>query len=233
MKISRSLLRQSALLGAAAAVVVAAGSASATPLRLEYTVTDIGGGTFQYDFTLILDNNDNSWAPGQGWRWFIFGDCVGPCTSPLTAFVGDPSFLPVGPWTGYSSSGGGHNGPTFSSVLDYWTPTAVGEQLTWRGTSTADLQEPDLKFSTLAGTLGGGIAADFEMAHRVGGHAPCYANCDESSIPPVLNVSDFICFQTKYAAGDPYANCDGSTIAPILNVSDFICFQTKYSAGCE
>jgi len=64
------------------------------------------------------------------------------------------------------------------------------------------------------------------------GPAPCYANCDGSTIPPVLNVSDFICFQTKYAAGDPYANCDNSTIPPILNVSDFICFQTKYSAGC-
>jgi len=64
------------------------------------------------------------------------------------------------------------------------------------------------------------------------GCAVCYANCDGSTIPPVLNVSDFICFQTRYAAGDPYANCDNSTIPPILNVSDFICFQTKYSAGC-
>jgi len=29
----------------------------------------------------------------------------------------------------------------------------------------------------------------------------CYANCDGSSVPPILNVSDFICFQQKYAAG--------------------------------
>jgi len=65
-----------------------------------------------------------------------------------------------------------------------------------------------------------------------GGPAPCYANCDNSTIPPILNVSDFICFQTKYAAGDPYANCDNSTIPPVLNVSDFICYQTKYAAGC-
>jgi len=61
----------------------------------------------------------------------------------------------------------------------------------------------------------------------------CYPNCDGSTIVPILNVSDFICFQTKYAAGDPYANCDHSTIPPILNVSDFICFQTAYSAGCS
>jgi len=62
---------------------------------------------------------------------------------------------------------------------------------------------------------------------------PCYANCDGSTVPPVLNVSDFICFQTKYAAGDPYANCDGSTTPPVLNVSDFICFQTAFATGCS
>jgi len=61
---------------------------------------------------------------------------------------------------------------------------------------------------------------------------PCYANCDGSTIPPILNVSDFICFQNKYAAADPTANCDGSTIPPVLNVSDFICFLQKYAAGC-
>ena len=29
-----------------------------------------------------------------------------------------------------------------------------------------------------------------------------------------------------------YANCDGSTIAPILNVNDFSCFLNVYAAGC-
>jgi DNA-binding beta-propeller fold protein YncE len=60
----------------------------------------------------------------------------------------------------------------------------------------------------------------------------CYANCDLSTTPPILNVNDFICFQTKYAAGDAYANCDGSTVPPVLNVNDFICFQTRYARGC-
>jgi hypothetical protein len=64
-------------------------------------------------------------------------------------------------------------------------------------------------------------------------NAACYANCDGSTVPPVLNVSDFICFQSKYAAGDSYANCDGSTVQPLLNVSDFICFQSRYAAGCS
>ena len=60
----------------------------------------------------------------------------------------------------------------------------------------------------------------------------CYANCDGSTTAPVLNVNDFICFQQKFAAGDPVANCDRSTAAPVLNVNDFICFQQKFAAGC-
>jgi len=60
----------------------------------------------------------------------------------------------------------------------------------------------------------------------------CFANCDCSTASPVLNVGDFSCFLTRYAAQDPYANCDGSTAPPVLNVADFTCFLTKYAAGC-
>jgi len=62
---------------------------------------------------------------------------------------------------------------------------------------------------------------------------PCYANCDGSTVPPNLNINDFICFQTRFAAADPYANCDGSTVPPVLNISDYICFQQKFTAGCN
>jgi hypothetical protein len=60
----------------------------------------------------------------------------------------------------------------------------------------------------------------------------CYANCDASTAAPVLNVADFACFLTKFAAGDPYANCDQSTAQPLLNVADFSCFLGKFAAGC-
>jgi uncharacterized membrane protein len=65
-------------------------------------------------------------------------------------------------------------------------------------------------------------------------HLPrsCYANCDGSTIPPILNVNDFVCFQTEFASNDPAANCDGSTMPPILTVNDFVCFQTRFAAGC-
>ncbi|MFN0131072.1 MAG: choice-of-anchor B family protein [Phycisphaerales bacterium] len=61
---------------------------------------------------------------------------------------------------------------------------------------------------------------------------PCFANCDGSSSPPVLNVNDFTCFLNQFAAGDPLANCDGSTTPPVLNVNDFTCFINAFAAGC-
>jgi hypothetical protein len=70
----------------------------------------------------------------------------------------------------------------------------------------------------------------FVLNGTVGG--ACYANCDASTTAPILNVNDFICFQTQFAAGASYANCDGSTAPPVLNVNDFICFQTRFAAGC-
>jgi hypothetical protein len=75
----------------------------------------------------------------------------------------------------------------------------------------------------------GGIEVDHLQYGRAGA---CYANCDASTTPPILNVADFVCFQQHFAAGDPSANCDGSTTPPILNVADFVCFQQRFAAGC-
>jgi hypothetical protein len=64
------------------------------------------------------------------------------------------------------------------------------------------------------------------------GPAPCYANCDSSTVAPILNVGDFTCFLQRFAAGESYANCDQSTVPPILNVGDFTCFLQRFAAGC-
>ncbi len=66
----------------------------------------------------------------------------------------------------------------------------------------------------------------------IGGPANCYANCDNSTASPVLNVADFTCFLQRFAAGQSYANCDNSTAAPTLNVADFTCFLQRFAAGC-
>jgi hypothetical protein len=66
----------------------------------------------------------------------------------------------------------------------------------------------------------------------------CYANCDGSSVPPILNANDFQCFLNAFAGSVPvgqfagYANCDGSSIAPIMNANDFQCFLNAFAAGC-
>jgi hypothetical protein len=64
------------------------------------------------------------------------------------------------------------------------------------------------------------------------GTVACWANCDESSAPPVLNVDDFVCFASRFVAGDPYTNCDRSSTPPVLNVNDFVCFVQRFAGGC-
>jgi hypothetical protein len=207
-------------------LIAAASTAQAQSLDLCYEVTDLGGGLYQYDFALTPDAG---WVSGMGWRWFIFGDEPGTCCggtgiSPLTNFVIDPASLPVGPWTSLSSSGGGHNGPTFADVLTYWTPATGTETLRWSGTSTANLRAGELLYSTLAGTLGGAVAANWDVAELCS--SPCYPDCDGNE---VLDVFDFLCFQDAFVAGVQYADCDGNSV---FDVFDFLCFQDAFVTGC-
>jgi hypothetical protein len=106
--------------------------------------------------------------------------------------------------------------------------------------------------------LGGQTAAQFFAGRRtwlsdrinvvssqIEGYIPCpaacYANCDQSTTAPILNVEDFSCFINEFAAAQSlsqqqqvahYANCDQSTTAPVLNVEDFSCFINRFAAGC-
>jgi hypothetical protein len=212
-----------------AALCAAAGAAIAQPqLDLKYTVTDVGGGQYHYVFTLAPNAG---WAPGMGWRWLIFGDEPGTCCggsgiSPFVGYVSDPNVFPVGPWTQHGFSSGGHNGPDMSFVLDFWVPSSATETLTWAGTVAANLQQGQLKWSTLAGTQGGATAADWTVAECTNCGVQCYPDCNGDTL---LNLSDFGCFTTKFALGDPYADCNGDTF---LNLSDFGCFTTKFALGC-
>ncbi len=130
---------------------------NATPLRLDYSVTDLGGGIYDYGFSLVLDNHDGSWETGHGWGWIVFG--IGSPTSPLTDFVGNTGDLPIGPYNDYGTSLGSSTGPTLTWVLNLWVPISIGDMLFWSGTSTADLQQGELFFSTFHGANEtGGVA---------------------------------------------------------------------------
>ncbi len=66
-------------------------------------------------------------------------------------------------------------------------------------------------------------------ANGIPDECECYPNCDRSPVTPYLSVNDYICFQTRFALGDPYADCDGNGQR---NVNDYICFQTSFALGC-
>lgn len=56
--------------------------------------------------------------------------------------------------------------------------------------------------------------------------SPCFGDCDADQ---TLTIDDFICFQTRFAFGEPGGDCDGNGS---FNVLDFICFQTAFAVGC-
>jgi hypothetical protein len=119
----------------------------------------------------------------------------------------DPSFGPGGTWIWSNTPGPGQRSG-HAMVYDTQRHAAI----------------------LVGGYAGGSSMADtWQLACSV----PCYPNCDGSTVEPILNVADFVCFVNRYAAGDPAANCDASTIPPVLNVNDFICFTGRMAVGCQ
>ena len=139
-------------------------TATATPLRMDYAVTDLGG-VYDYEFWLTLENDDHSWTYGNGWAWVIIGDAQ-QTSSPLYDWAGDNGDFPVGPWTYWTSSSGYHNGPTLGYVLDYWIPENVGETLYFSGTSSVLLHEGEMLWSSIV-TTGGASTVEWDVAHLI------------------------------------------------------------------
>jgi hypothetical protein len=157
--------------------------AQAASLNLNYTVENLTDGWFNYSFQLKVDNTDNSYVPGEAWRWIIFGDdpTLNVGIGTLTNWVGDLS--KSSPWiASFNGSSGGHNGPTLygnpgNTVWAWWTPSDVNDYLYWSGKSTANLLQGELLFSTLDG-LNGATLADFKVANQV----------DSLAVPEPLTV---------------------------------------------
>ena len=57
----------------------------------------------------------------------------------------------------------------------------------------------------------------------------CYADCDESTGRRVLDLSDFLEFQRRFALQDLYSDGDQNGAH---NLFDFLCFQNGFAAGC-
>jgi len=101
----------------------------------------------------------------------------------------------------------------------------------WGWVTTASVTPPPAIQFFFGSQLATNSDFSFVINGSTGG-AACYANCDNSTVAPVLNVLDFNCFLNQFSAGASYANCDNSTVVPVLNVLDFNCFLNRFSAGC-
>jgi hypothetical protein len=88
--------------------------------------------------------------------------------------------------------------------------------------------DPSLTYSPVHWTIG---ADNMQVWSNVG--TDCFANCDGSSVPPILNVNDFMCYINRWATNDPAANCNESWIPPTYRLpDDFGCFMDMFAAGC-
>ncbi len=146
--------------------LLAASWGEATPLRLDYSKSWSANGIVYYTFTLTLENADESWAPGQGWSWLIFGDSPNLGESAFSDFTLDGTLLGVGPWNEVNMSAGAHNGPTLGPVSNFWVPTNIGDFLTWHGFSSSNVPDGAMFFSTFF-TQGDAVAADFVLANNL------------------------------------------------------------------
>jgi hypothetical protein len=164
MKHWRTRLRR-AFLCAFLFLALTASNARATPLLLEYSTSALGGGIYQYDFMLILDNHDSTWVSGQEWDWIIFGDHNTAHPGGFTNWTPLSFSVPIARVT---DSGGFHNGPTLylasnSPLLPGWNPTAVGQFITWSGTSTNVIADGQMYWSALV-SGNGAARVEYELA---------------------------------------------------------------------
>jgi hypothetical protein len=131
--------------------------------------------------------------------------------------------------------------PTGDLIDTTLYPSGNSGNFVWGKNTCLDLA-PDGSAYIVGSTHGAGGVVDFITIKTVGSPQFCYANCDQSTTPPILNVEDFTCFINEFAGAQAlppeqqvthYANCDQSTTAPVLNVEDFTCFINRFAQGCR
>jgi len=62
----------------------------------------------------------------------------------------------------------------------------------------------------------------------------CYADIDSSTGLGVLDIFDYLVFQSLFLENASLAcDCDTSTGTGICDILDFVCFQTAFARGCE
>jgi hypothetical protein len=203
-------------------------------------VHDDGGGPALYaggDFTHYVFNGALFPAPHiarhSGIQWYPVGQGLdGPVRSLAVRDADGPGPLHATLFAGgeFLNSGSVPVSRVAEWVAPDWRPLSSGADGTVKALAAFD-EGPAGTALYLGGSflrLGGAASARFGRWSD----CACYANCDRSTTPPVLNIADFVCFLNQFAAGYTYANCDNSTVFPWLNVNDFACFVNAFNTGC-
>jgi hypothetical protein len=134
--------------------------------------------------------------------------CGGAVTPPTTdrpimeLVLGVNTLLPAGTyWVDYNTTGTLASGP--------WAPPTTVRGTRAANTAANALQSVNsgLTWAVIqdAGQGCGPAPVTQDYAFRIRGEkvSACYANCDNSTTAPVLNVEDFTCFINKFAQGCP------------------------------
>ncbi len=135
-----------------------AGRAEAATVPWTMCWNAVASSSTTYDYTFVLTT---STATTSGWmNWLIFAD-YGPYAPTGATTINSPSLLsaPTGTtWTSLTSSGGGHNGPTFLDLslgiyTSGWNVTgAIGQTTTWSVRGTNLVPDNAMYWSWLVGT---------------------------------------------------------------------------------
>jgi plastocyanin len=156
---------------------------------------------------------------------FNFEFSINPIGQPIVDAV-----INVGDTVRWEFEDEGHSATSVSGIPEVWDSGVLGAPASFEHTFT-HVGTWHYYCQPHGVDLGNGTAAG--MAGTITVRAGCYANCDGSTTPPILNVQDFSCYINLFAEGNTRANCDNSTTPPILNVQDFSCFLNVFAAGCS
>jgi hypothetical protein len=172
-----------------------------------------GDGTFQSPVSLPAGGPQCAIADsdGDGRQDILF--CQGGATvllqvsSPVIAQQPSGSVVAPGQTASFSLVSSPTSGATYqwrrngSALSD--APTGTGSVTTGVHTSTLTWSYATLadNGSVIDCVVSGGCGSVVSNPVGLGVTIPCYANCDGSSVPPILNANDFACFLNKYAAG--------------------------------
>ncbi|WP_424971089.1 hypothetical protein [Dinoroseobacter sp. S76] len=123
----------------------------AVPLRLNYDVSPLDNGLFEYDFEVRTTIDDGDFLPGMSFNWFVIGVGVMGVAS---AFAEGADFFQDTPdGTRAGTASGFVNGPELcfngSCITPGWTPTTVGESFSFRGISESFVEHSEFDWTFL------------------------------------------------------------------------------------